>query len=124
MVVLVIIGIVVGIGAPATYKFMRSSERVGARNTLIADIHYARSLAGMRRKTYQIAFTSNSYTISQVTPALTISTRPLPQNVSCAATDTALFFAWGLAAPISVTVMGGGDSTTVQVAANGSVSHD
>lgn len=124
MVVLVIIGIVLAVSVPATYKYMRSSERVGATNTLMADIYYARSLANMRRKTYQIAFVTNGYTISQVTPPATISTRTLPPGVACAATDTALFYAWGLSVPISITISSYNDSTTVQVAANGSVSHD
>jgi Tfp pilus assembly protein FimT len=124
MVTLTVIGLVLAVGVPATMKYMRSSEVAGARNTLIADLHYAHSLAGMRRRTYEISFTPNTYTIAQVSPATTILTRTMPGGVVCAATDTATFFAWGLSVPISVTVKHGSDSTTVQLAANGSVSHD
>lgn len=124
LVVLCLIGLVLAMGIPATTKFVRSNQLAGATNTLMADIYYARSLASMRRKTYEIRFTSNAYTIAQVSPALTIKSCPLPPGVTCAATDTATFFAWGLSVPIAVTVKGSGDSTLVQVGANGNVTHD
>jgi Tfp pilus assembly protein FimT len=123
MVVLIVIGIVLAVAVPATTKFMRSNQLVGATNTLIADIHYTRSLATMRRKSYQITFGANGYTISQVAPLDTISTHALPSGVNCTASGTATFFAWGLSAPVAVTIRSGTDSTTVQVSTNGSVSH-
>jgi Tfp pilus assembly protein PilE len=124
MVVLVVVGLLVGVGVPATMRYLRSVDVAGARSTLMADMHYAHSLATMRRRTYEISFTTNSYKISQVSPAATILTRTMPVGVVCAATDTATFFAWGLTVPIAVTVKYGTDSTTVQLAANGGVSHD
>ncbi len=124
MVVLCIIGLLLAIGVPATTRFVHSNQLAGATNTLISDMYYARSLATMRRKAYEISFVPGAYTIYQVTPHVTISSRAMPPGIACTATDTATFFPWGLSVPIAVTVKGWSDSTKVQVAVNGSVTHD
>jgi len=124
VIVLCVIGILFAISMPAVSSYLRTSRLAGATNTLIGDMHYARSLAAMRRKTYEIRFASNAYTVCQVAPAATVLTRDMPLGVVCAASDTATFFAWGLAVPVAVAMIGGSDTTTVQLAANGSVTHD
>ncbi|MGH7681645.1 MAG: prepilin-type N-terminal cleavage/methylation domain-containing protein [Candidatus Eiseniibacteriota bacterium] len=126
MVVVVIVGIILTIGIPSTARYIRVAQLAGARNTLMEDLGYARTLAVMRRKTYEIRFNSSTYTLVQLSPAATIWTHTLPVGYSCSATDTATYYAWGLTAPISVTVKctGSSDSTTVQLLANGSLSHN
>ncbi len=126
MVVVVIVGIILTIGVPSTARYIRVAQLAGARNALMEDLGYARSLAVMRRKTYEIRFNSSTYSLVQLSPAVTIWTHVLPAGYTCSATDTATYYAWGLTAPISITVKRGTstDSTTVQLAANGSVSHN
>ncbi len=124
MVVMVVVGIVLAVSVPKFARFMRSTQLQGATNTLMGDLDYAHSLATMRRKTYQIAFAGATYTISQVAPPANILTRSMPSGMVCTAGGPATFFSWGLSVPVAVTVCGIGDSTTVLVAANGSLSHD
>lgn len=125
MVVVVIVGIILTIGVASTGRYIQAAQLAGTRNILMEDLGYARSLAVMRRKTYEIRFNSSTYSLVQLSPAATIWTHTLPAGFTCTATDTATYYAWGLTAPISVTVKrGSADSTTVQLAANGSVSHN
>lgn len=124
-VVLVIIGIILTIGVPSTARYIRAAQLAGTRNIVMTDLAYARSLATMRRKTYEIRFNSSTYTLVQLSPAATVWTHVLPAGYTCSATDTATYYAWGLTAPISITVKRGtADSTTVQLTANGSLSHN
>lgn len=120
--VLAVMGILLAISIPAVAGYLHSSRLTGAVNMLAADIHQTRSLATMQRRTYQIAFDSTSYSVVQ--GATQVRRRTLPNGVRCAAPDSATFFAWGLTVPVAVTVENRGASTTLQVSANGSVSHD
>jgi prepilin-type N-terminal cleavage/methylation domain-containing protein len=124
MTVITVLGILLAISVPAGSGYLQSSRLVGAVNTLVADIHQTRALASMQRRTYQIAFDSTSYSVVHGDPPAAVRTRALPRGITCAASDTATFFAWGLTVPMAVTVANSADSTTLQVSANGSVSHD
>ena len=121
MVILVITGGLIAFSAPAIARYLRSSRVAGASNTLVADLRYGRSLANTQRRTYQIIFTANSYTLRGVSPANVITTRSMPRGVTCAASDTATFYAWGLTDPITVRVYTGRDTSAVLLGANGSV---
>ena len=114
--------ILLSISIPAVAGYLHTSRLTGAVNMLAADIHQTRSLATMQRRTYQIAFDSTSYSVVQGNTR--VRRRMLPTGVTCAAPDSATFFAWGLTVPVAVTVANRGASTTLQVSANGSVSHD
>ena len=124
MVVLILFGILIGITVPGMSNLVRSTRLKGASNTLVADIRYARSLANAQHSSYQIQFTSSNYTISRVSPATTITMRTLPDGVSCSATGTATFFAWGLTGPVTITMSSHGKSDVVQLTASGNVIHD
>lgn len=121
MVVMVVIGLIAAMAVPGVSKFNRSSKFVGAVNTLVADVHEARSLASAKRKTFQINFTSAGYTILQTAPVDTLRTRKYPKNVTCTATGSATFFPWGLTTPTNITVTNGYSSRVIRVIANGSV---
>jgi Tfp pilus assembly protein FimT len=123
-VVLCVLGLLIAAGFPAMSGLMRSSRLAGVTNTLTADIHQTRSLATMQRKSYQITFDTDRYSISPVGSPSTVRTRAMPRGVSCTATDTAMFFAWGLTAPVDIAISDGGASKTVRLSVNGSVSHD
>jgi prepilin-type N-terminal cleavage/methylation domain-containing protein len=124
MAVIGIMGVLLAISIPAVAGYLHTSRLTGAVNMLAADIHQTRSLATMQRRTYWIEFNPTSYRIVQGSPPVPVRTRALPLGVTCAATDTATFFAWGLTVPVAVTVTNRGASTTLQLATNGSVSHD
>jgi prepilin-type N-terminal cleavage/methylation domain-containing protein len=124
MIVVVVFGMLIAIAIPTMSGYLRSNRRVGAAHTLEADFHYAHTLAHEQGRTYQILFQPGSYTISQVSPFVTIRTRRMPLGVACAASDTAKFYAWGLTDPVTVTLTNAGHADTLRLAANGSVSHD
>jgi prepilin-type N-terminal cleavage/methylation domain-containing protein len=120
LVVVAVFGLLLAAGAPAVGGYLRASRVSGAMNTLIADLHQTRSLATLQRRTYQIEFDSGTYRIL----GGTTRTRALPRGVACSASDTATFFAWGLTSPVAITFADGPASRTVQLNANGSVTHD
>ena len=124
MVVVGVVGLLAAVTAPAMTSFLRSIRVNGVANTMIADIRYARSLATSERRMYRVAFGTSDYRIFRVTPPDTVRTRELPGGISCSASDTLTFFAWGLTSPGSITISGNGPSTTVQLSATGSATHD
>ena len=123
MIVIVVMGMLIAIAAPAVSGFLRSSRMAGASNTLIADLHYARTLATEQRTNYEIRFNASNYSIVRVSPLTTVTTRTLPQGVTCASSGTAAFFAWGLTTPVTVTITGTGTPKTIKLMANGLVTH-
>lgn len=124
LVALTVLGLLFAAGLPAVSGYLRASRVAGAMNTLIADLHQTRSLASMRRQTYGIAFDSGLYRIVETATGTAVRSRTLPRGVACSAPDTATFFAWGLTSPLSITLAEGGVTRTVQLNANGSVTHD
>ncbi len=124
LIVVSVMGLLIAFGVPSMSGYIRSTRLTGATNMMIADIHYARSLATAKRRTYQVAFDSLGYSIAQASPWDVIRSRELPRGVNCAATDTVTLFAWGLTTPTTITVNGHDGTKTLQVSANGSVSHD
>lgn len=124
LIVLSVFGVLLASSLPLASSYLRSSRVTGATSVLAADLQHARSLATMKRRTYMITFGATAYSIVQAIPPATIRTRALPPGVVCSASDTATFFPWGLAAPVAITVAGGRSSKTLQLAANGCVTHD
>jgi hypothetical protein len=94
---------------------------MGAARVLAADVHQARAIASMRRRSYEITFASGRYAIVRTSPRETLRVREMPYQVTMSATDTATFFPWGVTSPITVTLTGPGQTRTVQIRATGSV---
>jgi prepilin-type N-terminal cleavage/methylation domain-containing protein len=124
VIVVSVFGVLMAIAIPAVGGYLRSTRIVGAVHTLEADFHYAHSLAYEQRKTYEIVFQPGSYVIAQASPYTAILTRTMPKGVTCAASDTATFYAWGLTDPVTITMASTGRADTLRLAANGSVTHD
>lgn len=124
VITIAIMGIMLGITAPAVSGYLRSSRLNGAANKLVADIHFARTLAREQRRTFQIRFASDRYSIVGVSTSNTVATRVLPPGVDCTPSDTATFYAWGLTDPVVVKMSNAHDSSMVRVSANGNVSSD
>lgn len=124
MTVLGVFGLLVAVSVPGIAGHIRNARLNGASETLAADLRYARSLASAQRRTYAVAFTSNSYSVVRVSQPITVLTRPLPRGVTCAAPDTATLFAWGLTEAATITMTDSHRSKTVRMLATGSVSHD
>lgn len=125
MVVLIaILSVVLGFGVMGTSGFVRSSRLAGSVNTLIADLRYARTLATTQRTSVQVLFAADGYQVLRVSPAGTLLSRPCPQGVTCSATDTATFFPWGLATPVTITLANADGSKDLSLAANGNVTRD
>jgi prepilin-type N-terminal cleavage/methylation domain-containing protein len=124
MAVIVVFGILIAITAPSMSGMVRSNRLRGTSSLLVSDLHHGRALANAQRTTYEIRFRTSGYTLVKVSPLQTIVDRAFPTGVTCAATDTATFFSWGLTAPITVTVSGYSRTKTVQLLANGHVNQN
>ncbi|MGH7741693.1 MAG: pilus assembly FimT family protein [Candidatus Eiseniibacteriota bacterium] len=124
MVVLIVAGILFAIGFPAMSTYMKTAKLNGAARMLEGDIHNAVGLANAQRRTYMIVFTAGSYVLEKVSPLTTIQSRTMPTGVTCAASDTAMFYAWGLADPITITVTNSHGTQFLRILANGSVRYN
>lgn len=125
MVVLVVAGILFAVAFPAVSRMNRTMKLSGTARMLEGDIHQAVATANTRRTTYQIVWLSTtSYAIQQASPVTVIQTRTLPPGVTIAATDTARFFAWGLASPVTVTVTNQDGSKSLRIMVNGRVQYN
>ncbi len=124
MVVVGVFGVLVAASVPAISGSIRTARLEGAANTLAADLRHARSLASAQRRTFQVTFGADTYSLSRVSPAEVVRTRTLPRGVSFASSGSATFYAWGLTQPAAITVGDHRSSSVVRLAANGSVSHE
>jgi prepilin-type N-terminal cleavage/methylation domain-containing protein len=120
-VVIAVFSIVAASAVIGTTHLVRSNRLVGATNTLVGDLHYARALATSQRKTFQVLFESDGYTVVRVAPADTILRRTCPPGVTCSVSDSVTFFAWGLTNPSTITLATVDGSKAVALAANGNV---
>ena len=121
--VMLVLGILLLIAAPAMTGFLNSTRLSGTSNELMGDIHFTRSLAVMKRKTHHIEFTANEYKIVETATAQVIRTRPLPNGFTCAASGNPNFYAWGLADATNITISHGGKNRNLSLSANGNVSN-
>ncbi|MFN8587682.1 MAG: prepilin-type N-terminal cleavage/methylation domain-containing protein [Candidatus Eisenbacteria bacterium] len=124
MIVVVVMGLVLGLTAPAVSRFVRSSRLAGARSTLVNDLRYARSLAASGRTTYELRLAPERYTIVRLAPVDTVLVRALPRGVTIANRDTASFYAWGLTETMAITLRDGGSSKVIRTTASGQVTCD
>jgi len=125
-VVLVVLGIIIAMTIPSFSRFIASNRLEGATNQLVADIHYARSLAVAKRKTYQIVFEANRYRVIDQASGAVVRTRNIPPQLACAASANPRFFAWGLADPVNINISqnSGPQANALTLLANGSVQHN
>jgi hypothetical protein len=90
----------------------------------MTDLRYAQSLARSQQLTYQVCLSPGSYSIECPGTATTVLTRALPDGISIAAPDTAMFYSWGLATTTVITMNQGSTSRIVRTSATGQVSCD
>lgn len=124
MTVLAVFGLLLAISVPAISGNIRTARLDGAVNTLATDLRHARALSSAERRTYAMQFGPSSYSLVRVSPAEVVSTRELPRGVTCAASDTATFYPWGLTESVTVTFSDGSRADVLRLSANGSVSRD
>jgi type II secretion system protein H len=124
MVVLIVAGILFTIGYTSMGSYTRTQRLSGAARTLEGDIHNAVAIANAQRSAYRIVFSAGSYQVQQASPTNTIQTRQMPTGVTVAATDTARFFAWGLASPTTITLTNAYGTKTLRILANGRVAYN
>lgn len=124
MVIVVIIGVMAGLTIPAFSRHLQRQKVQGARNELIADIQYARSLAIARRTTYRMDFEAGQYQIVLPGPETVMRTKTAPEGVIYNADVNPRFYAWGLVDATNITIAGGCSSSNLTLAPNGAVTHD
>jgi len=123
MVVVAVIGIMTAIAVPAFSGYLKRTRLDGARNQMIADIYYARSLAISKRRTFAVQFQPDSYRIVDTSDGSVVRTIAAPSGVAFAADVNPNFYAWGLSDAASITLTGNFGTKAVSVLPTGSVEH-
>jgi type II secretory pathway pseudopilin PulG len=118
---LVILGALFTIVVVGTTRMGRSSRLAGAVNTLVGDLRYARMLSTTEGKQFTVQFHTGGYTVARVTPSSVVIRRSCPTGVTCSASGTATFYAWGLTTPATITLANTGGSKVLQLTANGNI---
>jgi prepilin-type N-terminal cleavage/methylation domain-containing protein len=124
MVVVSLLGLIAGLTIPSFAQYLQRQKVVGARNELMADIQYARSLAIARRQTFQIDFEQTQYDIIIPGPNTIIRTKTAPGGVQFNADTDPNFYPWGLSDACNVAVNSPLLTSNVTLLPNGTVDHD
>jgi len=124
MIIVVIIGVIAGMTIPSFMNYLQRQKVQGARNALMADIAYARSLAIARRTTFRIVFTDDAYTIIQPGPDTVMRAKDAPAGVTFNADVNPNFYAHGLADAANIALTGVRLTSNVTVLPNGTATHD
>lgn len=124
MVVIAVMGILFLAAVPSISGYVNSTRLSGAASGLVADLHYARSLANSQHTTFELRRTTEDYSIVRVSPQATIVTKRLPGGVTIATVDTTSFYSWGLTEPATITLRHGDRTSVVRVTTGGQVSRD
>jgi prepilin-type N-terminal cleavage/methylation domain-containing protein len=119
--VMIIFGLLVALTVPSFSRYLETSRLNGASSELIADIHYASSLAQARHKTYHIAFEANQYRIIETATGEVIRTRAVPAGFAFNASANPNFYAWGLTDAANITISNGRKDETLVLSSNGTV---
>jgi prepilin-type N-terminal cleavage/methylation domain-containing protein len=124
MIIVAIIGVLAGLTIPAFANYIQRQKVIGARNELMADIQYARSLAIARRTTYQIDFEAGQYRLIIPGPDTVIRTKTAPDGVTFNADTDPNFYAWGLSDACNIAVSNFKRTSNVSLLPNGTVTYD
>lgn len=124
MIIVAIIGVLAGLTIPAFANYIQKQKVIGARNSLMADIQYARSLAIARRTTFQIDFEAGQYEIIIPGPDTVIRSKTAPEGVTYNADGDPNFYAWGLSDACNIAVSNFQKTSNVSLLPNGTVSYD
>lgn len=122
MVVISVIGLLLTLTVPPLSRFIDSSRLIGASNDLIGDIHFTRSLATVKRRTYRIEFENNRYRIIEDSTDEVVRTRTMPQGFVIVASTDPRFFAWGLTEMANLKISKGTKTKNLILTSNGNVS--
>jgi Tfp pilus assembly protein FimT len=124
MIVVAIVGILAGLTIPAFSQYLQRQKVIGARNELMADIQYARSLAIARRTRFFIDFEPGQYQIILQGPNDVIRTKTAPAGVTFNADADPVFYPWGLADACNIAVSTLTKTSNVNLLPNGTVTYD
>jgi prepilin-type N-terminal cleavage/methylation domain-containing protein len=119
--VMIIFGILVALAVPSFSRYLETSRLKGASSELIGDIHYTRSLAVARHRTYHIEFQADAYRIIETATDKVIRTRTVPVGFVFAASANPSFYAWGLTDPANITISRGERVENLSLSSNGTV---
>jgi len=122
MIVVSIIGLLMTLTIPPFSRFLDSNRLRGASNDLIGDIHFTRSLATVKRRTYRIEFQQNRYLIIEDSTDDVVKTRMMPRGFVIVASTDPRFFAWGLAETSNFKISKGAKVKDLVLTSNGNVS--
>lgn len=124
MIIVTLVGVLAGLTIPAFAKYLQRQKVQGARNELVADIQYARSLAISRRTTFRIDFAADQYQIIQNGPDTVMRTKAAPDGLTFNSDANPNFYAWGLADPANMVINGCSQATNLTLTPNGTVTYD
>jgi Tfp pilus assembly protein FimT len=124
MVIVAIIGVIAGLTIPPFASYLAKQKVIGARNELMADLQYARSIAIARRTTFRIEFEADNYQIILPGPDDVIRAKTAPDGVTFNSDADVNFYPWGLSDACNIQVNNFKLTSTVSLLPNGTVTHD
>jgi Tfp pilus assembly protein FimT len=124
MIIVAIIGVIAGLTIPGFANYLHRQKVIGARNELMADIQYARSLAIARRMTFRVEFEADTYRIILPGPDDIIRTKNAPAGVQYNADADPNFYPWGLSDACNVQISNLKKTSNVNLLPNGTVTYD
>ena len=124
MIIVAIIGVLAGLTIPGFANYLHKQKVIGARNELMADLQYARSLAIARRTTFRVEFELDRYRIILPGPDDVIRSNDAPDGVQFTADADPNFYPWGLSDACNVQVHNFKKTSNVNLLPNGTVTYD
>ncbi|MFH1756266.1 MAG: hypothetical protein ABIA59_11260 [Candidatus Latescibacterota bacterium] len=95
-------------GSPSFSGYIHDSSVCGSANELMADIHFARTLAVSKERTYYIELHPPTYSIVDSATGNVLRSRDLPPGFNFAAVTDSNLRTLGVIEPVRVDVMSGG----------------
>ncbi len=124
MIIVAIVGVLAGLTLPGFANYLHKQKVIGARNELMADLQYARSLAIARRTTFRVEFQQDGYQIILPGPDDIIRSNTAPAGVQFAASVDPNFYPWGLSDACNVQIHNFKLTSNVNLLPNGTVTYD
>jgi type IV fimbrial biogenesis protein FimT len=120
LVVFAIFGIMLAVGVPSLFEYMRNARLREAGNTVLGEAIFARNEAIKRNTRVRLSFSTDTVTVSDITGGVTtqIRTRTLPPPVAASAASSIDFLSAGrppLGSNLVISFLHGSDACSADV---------
>ena len=97
MIVILIVGLLAVISAPAMYRYITSNRLESDTDRMVADLQYARSVSIANGEILRFAATPAGYTVFNPADMQVFRTKNFDHGLSLAMTQNVDFYPWGMA---------------------------